>query len=143
MKSFTQFIQESSQNNQIKNIIKDIDSYNDKGQKAKNEVAECWMILLKKEFEKLGAKQNKSIPSVEELKKGTWLIYSDNSMVLAHWDYNHFITWTIQSYENGADGKAVVNGSIYRNSVELDDFLISQMGGGKLTCLFINKNDLV
>lgn len=143
MKSITQFIQESSQNNQIKNIIKDIDSYNEKGQRAKNEVAEGWMILLKKEFEKLGAKETSKVPGVEELKEGTWLIYSDNSMVLAHWDYNHFITWTIQAYENGTNGKAVVNGSIYRNSVELDDFLISQMGGGKLTCLFIDRNDLI
>lgn len=143
MKSFAQFVKESSQNNQIKNVIKEIDSYNNKEQRADNEDVEGWMILLKKEFEKLGAKQYKSVPSAKELQEGTWLIYSDNSMVLAHWDYNHFITWTIQANENGVKGKAVVNGSIYRNSSELDDFLNNQMGEGKLTYLFINKNDLV
>lgn len=143
MKSLTQFILESSQNSIIKDITKEINSCNGKKQRAKNEDAEAWMDSLKKEFEKLGAKQHKSVPSTEELKEGTWLIYSDNSMVLAHWDYNHFITWTIQANENGVNGQAVVCGSIYYNSVELDNFLINQMGGGKLTFLFINKDNLV
>lgn len=142
MKSLTQFIIESSQNSVIKDITKEIDSCNGKKQRAKNEDAEAWMNSLKKEFEKIGAKKAKSIPTPKELQTGTWLIYSANSMVLGHWDYNHFITWTIQAKENGVDGQAVVCGSIYYNSTELDKFLSSQMGEGKLTFLLVNK-DLV
>ncbi|MCH5167826.1 MAG: hypothetical protein J1F35_08105 [Erysipelotrichales bacterium] len=139
MKSLVDYITES-QDNGIKKIAKNIESYNDKDQRCTPNESQAIILDTIRKFEKENAKKITKVPSDEEFKEGTWLaVHEDTNMILFQWDFNHFNTYYIQEKDRK---ESVICGAIYMDSKELNEFLIGKIGGDPVIFYNINKEML-
>lgn len=126
-----------SQNDAIKTIVKNIESYNDKDQRCTPNEAQAFIIDTVRKFKKEGAEEIVKVPSIEEFKEGTWLaVHEDTGMILFQWNFNKFNTYYIQEKDKK---ESVICGAIYMDSKELDEFLIGKIGGDPVVFYNINK----
>lgn len=139
MKSLQQFITESNAN-VIKKAAENIESYNDKDQRCTPNEAQAIIIDTVNKFKKEGAKEIAKVPSIEEFKEGTWLaVHEESGMILFQWNFNKYNTYYIQEKD---EKESVICGAIYMNSKELDEFLISKIGGDPIVYYNITKKML-